>query len=249
MSTDIELQHKKLSGAIKWGVGLLGALIISPIIFMVVKGLVGLAIALFVGAVMINAAPAVANMLANWKLKLIKDEANRNPIETMQSLLTEKTAELRARSENITDFDTEVRNFDDQLEEFKRTDQAEAIKYQDISNKMHQKLEDMVESQNQAQDELSAFEENIKKAQRIYKMALAAEKVTSFSKSAEQEIYAKIREDVAFDAVRTKLNRTFATLNTAVARRSESNLALPAPQKDAVVDVVPKSTERARSIR
>jgi len=56
---------------------------------------------------------------------------------------------------------------------------------------------------------------------------LAAQKVVKMSKSAEAQVFAKIKEQVAFDAVRTQLNRSFANLNLALERREDARAALP----------------------
>ena len=61
----------------KWiKVGLIGlfALVVSPIIFMVVKGLLGLLVAATVGLVAVNLAPVVSMKIANWKIKAIVAE-------------------------------------------------------------------------------------------------------------------------------------------------------------------------------
>jgi hypothetical protein len=41
-------------------------------------------------------------------------------------------------------------------------------------------------------------------------------------------VFAKIKEQVAFDAVRTQLNRSFANLNLALERRADAQLNLGA---------------------
>lgn len=249
MDTNFQDQHSKLSNYIKWGIGILGAVIISPIVFLAVKGIVGLAIAVFTGAVVINVAPAAGNMLANWKLKLIKDEANRNPIETMENLFIEKQKELNQADTNITEFDTEVRNYDDQLSDFKKQYPEEANTYQEISNKMHQAYENMVSQQSEARQALVDFQQKITRAKAIYKMALAADHVTTLSKSAEQQAFSEIREKVAFDTVRSSLNRSFANLNMAVQKRSDVKGSLPAPSNETTIEVIPKLSEKVRSNR
>ena len=87
---------------------------------------------------------------------------------------------------------------------------------------MRTALDDMKKQQVIARDALTKFSLKIKEAEAIYKMSLAAQKVVKLSKSAEAQVFAQIKEQVAFDAVRTQLNRSFAELNRAVERRSES---------------------------
>jgi hypothetical protein len=79
----------------------------------------------------------------------------------------------------------------------------------------------------------------IKEAESIYQMALAAQRVTALSKSAEEQVFAKIREEVAFNSVRSSLNRAFAQLNLALDKRNDVQAAsLPAP----TLNTLPRGT-------
>lgn len=79
------IKRQKLATYAKWGLALLAAAIISPIIFFAVKGLIGLALAGLIGLTIVNFAPVVAMKFANWKVKAITHEAKQNPIEKMAS--------------------------------------------------------------------------------------------------------------------------------------------------------------------
>ena len=81
--------------------------------------------------------------------------------------------------------------------------------------------------QAQARRDLYEFEQAIKKAKMLYKMALAAQRVTALSKSAEERVLENIKTEIAFDSVRSNLNRSFARLNTAMARRKERPALIP----------------------
>ena len=219
-----DVRKQRLISVAKWGIGLVGAIVVAQVIFIAIKGLVGLAIAGTVGLAIINFAPVVAMKFAK---KLIVAEAENNPIETMQNLYAEKSAERTAADQNIMDFETEVRNFNDQVEAFKQQYPSEAQSYETLSEKMGQALSGMKREQSAARRELSNFDQQITRAKAIYTMALAAQKVVKMSKSAEAQVFAKIKEQVAFDAVRTQLNRSFANLNLALERREDARAALP----------------------
>jgi len=70
------------------GVVVLG-LIVAPVIFIAIYGLVGLTLALAIAAVVTLVGwatlPWLGTVAANWKLKLLKQEAAHNPVETMQT--------------------------------------------------------------------------------------------------------------------------------------------------------------------
>jgi hypothetical protein len=226
---DNDIRRQKLATLFKWGLGMVGAVLISPFVFLAVKGIAGLAIAAALGFTIIQLAPVFSLKLANWRMKLLVAEVEKNPIETMKNLYIEKTQELERADQNIVDFETEIGNFDSQLEGFKQQYPAEAASYQALSDKMHSGLADMKAQQTEARKALAAFSQQIKKAEAIYKMALAAQRVTQLSHSAEAKVFAQIKEQVAFDSVRTQLNRSFASLNLALERRADSKALLPDP--------------------
>lgn len=221
-------KKRKLAVVLKWGGGILGAAIISPIVFLALKGVLGLialGVAAGTGMTILRLSPIVSMKASNLLMRMIANEAAANPIETMQNLLVEKTEELQMADKAIVDFETEVRNYDDETAIFARQYPAEAPSFSEISRKMHEGLEQQKQKQEYARVQLGQLDQNITKAKAIYKMSMAASKVTSLSKSAEAEVFQKIRETVALDAVRTSLNRSFAQLNMAISQ--QKNIAAP----------------------
>lgn len=216
-----EIKRDKIAKYLKLGMTFVGLVVVAPFVFLAVKGLIGLVIAGVIGLGVVQFSPVVAIKFANWKMKLIVDDASKNPIETMKNIFISKTEELQHADENITAFDTEVENFDDQLEGFNKQYPDEAEKYQALSEKMHQALQDMMEQQKDARVALRDFEGRIKKAEAIYRMACAAQKVLTLQGSAESQVFDQIRTQVAFDSVRTQLNSAFAKLSMTVERRNE----------------------------
>lgn len=161
-------------------------------------------------------------------MKLLIAEVQANPIETMRNLWIEKDSELKGADQRIVDFETEVGTFRDQVSDFSNQYPDEAPKYQELQRKMEESLQTMKEEQSNARGELKAFNEKIKRAEAIYKMSLAAQNVVRLSGSAEAAVFAEIKEKVAFDSVRSQLNRAFANLNLALERRQDAvRLAAP----------------------
>lgn len=211
--------------------------ITSGVIYLALKaalGLLALGVTAGVGVVMIRLAPWASEKLANLVMKLRVKEAAENPIETMRSIQIEKSEELRAADVAIVEFETEVRNYEDEARTFAQQYPEEADAFNEIGQKMREGLAQQKEEQANARAQLADLEVRIAKGEAIYKMALAAQRVTAFSKSAEAKVFQQIREKVAFDAVRSSLNQSFASLNMALAQR-KNIAALPAAQARAAV--------------
>lgn len=229
----MEADEKKIKVAtwLKWVGGLVGIAIISPLTFLVLKGLIGMvavAVAAGAGLVMLRLSPLVSMKVSNLLLKGIANEAAANPIETMQNLLIEKSEELKEADKAIVEFETAVGNYNDQTAEFSKQYPEEAPRYKQIGQKMEEGLAQQKQKQEDAREKLIELGQKIEKAKAIYAMAKSAEEVTSASKSAEKEIWQNIRETVALDSVRTALNRSFASLNMSIAqgRTSETPKAI-----------------------
>jgi hypothetical protein len=227
---DLDLKKIKLDNKWKLILGGLGILVLAPLTSTLLWGVLGM-LAVIVGAIIgvtaIAFAPVFSMKLANAKIKAITAEAEKNPIETMIAIDIARTKELAEKDQHLEDWETELANFDDDVIDVKKQYPDEADKYERISATMHEALEGARKEQVLARQNLYEFEQAIKKAKMLYKMALAAQRVTSFSKSAEEKVLENIKTEVAFDSVRSNLNRSFARLNTAMARRQERPSLVP----------------------
>lgn len=208
----------------KWLLGGLAALLVAPFTGYILYGLLGILGLIATAAVILTAgfmAPAFAFKLANLRMKAIMAEANANPIETLKNDYLFRTRQLQEADDGIEDFQTEIANYDDQMREFSKQYPDEVGNFKEISTAMHNGLVEMKQEQAEARKAVAELERQIDKAEAIYKMALAAERVTSFSKNTEAKVFADIKQKVAFDAVRSKLNKSFASLDRAMAKRTE----------------------------
>ncbi len=220
MDDNNEIRRQKLAAIFRWGLGLVGAAIISPVVFLAVKGIVGLALAVGIGFAVIQLAPVVAMKLANWRMKLIIDEAEKNPIETLRNETLDAAKAIDSKDQELEDWDTELRTYDDELVSIKRDYPDEAASFERVSEEMHTGLTQAREEQQRARWDLEEAKRTVDKMERLYKMALAAQRVKSFSKTAEEAVMADIRQKAAMDSVRTNLNRSLSQLNTAMAKRA-----------------------------
>lgn len=187
--------------------------------------------------VLYSFAPVFATYIANKKMQLLVAVIEANPIETMQNLYAEKLTEADRQDHAITAFDTEFQNVNSLVDDLRRTDPEEAIQYAEMRDKMKEGLVSLRAEQQAATGELKSFKSQIDKARRIYKVANAMNAALESSQSAQQKVFADIKEQVSFDKVRSDLNHAFANLNSAVERRKNAAMfatptkaALPEPQ-------------------
>ena len=242
--TDPESQRAFLKKAATYGTLGLAAAALAPIALWMVQGLIAWAALGIAFLVIANFAPAVGDWFANMRIKALVAIAEANPIETMQALYTEKSSELNRQAEAVRDFETEYRNVRDLVKGLEKTDPEEAVEYAQMAAQMGESLEALKTEQNFASEALTDFSKQIDKARRIYKVAQAMNKALESSQSAQAKVFAEIKEKVAFDKVRTDLNRAFANLNMAVERRRQNALPtvevkqIDAPQLEA--DLTPQ---------
>jgi hypothetical protein len=227
---DLELKKLKLDTKWKLILGSLGILVIAPLTTTLLWSVLGLLAVILGGGIGLAAiafAPVFSMKLANARIKAIMAEADKNPIETMIAVDIARTQELAEKDQHLEDWDTELSNFYDEVIAMKKEYPEEACKYQRISAQMHDAIAEARKEQTQARRDLYEFEQAIRKAKILYKMGLAAQRVTAFSKSAEEKVLENIKTEIAFDSVRSNLNRSFARLNTAMARRQERPALVP----------------------
>lgn len=231
---DSDQKKQRLTTALKWGLGIVGLAVITPVVFLALKaalGLLALGVAGVAGVAFIRLMPVMSMKLSNTVIKLIVREAEANPIETMENLKIEKLGELQKADNAIIEFEASVRNYDDDTRQFTKDYPDEAAAYQEISSKMHEALKLQTQQQDGARLKLNDLALRIEKARAIYKMALSAQRVTQLSKSAEAKVFQDIKEKIAFESVRMELNRSFASLNMAISQQK----AVPAlPMRPAV---------------
>lgn len=240
MNASLDLRKQSLANKVKWGIAAAAALLISPVIFMIVKGLVGLAVAGVIGMAIISFAPVVSMKLANWKLKAIKAEAAANPVETMQNVYREKSQALDAFVQRIEDFATEVGNFGDKLSGFKVEFPGEAPKFQATMTAMQELLKRRRMRLYEARQELEAFAGEIRKADAIWKMGLAAASMHKAAGMTEDDFMQRIKTETAIDSVQSNLNRALAQLETSLAEDMPALEHNPSP----VIDVMARRVDR-----
>lgn len=209
-------QRKQRLETIVKVVGLLAiAVILGPLYLTILHGL-GVIAALLVGVGVLFTVnkflPYFALAIGNARLKAIKAEAAKNPVETLQNDYMKRQSALEEFRQKITVFAAEVMNFADKLVEFSQKFPAEAPKFKENLAKMKQLLALRQKKYSQAQDNLAAYELEIQKAGAIWDMGQAAAKLNEAAGMTEEDFFAKIQVETALNSVQTNLNQAFADL-------------------------------------
>lgn len=217
----------KLATGLKWGLGLGAAVLVAPVVFLAVKGIVGLAAAAVVGLVLINGAPVLAMTLANWKLKGIKYAATSNPVETLQNAYREQDAALDRFRQSITDFRAEVANFSTQVDGFAAQFPQDASKFSAQLEAMNRLLKVRESRYQTARGELQKFAGEIKRAEAIWKMGQAAQRLNKAAGFSDDDFLARIKTETALDSVQSSMNKAFAELETSLMDETPHPVDLP----------------------
>ena len=211
-----ELTLQTRRNRIETGVKVVGlavaGFVVAPFIYVAIQGIIGLAVAATVSLGIVYATPAVASSLANWRLKLIKAEAMRNPVETLQNQYVKKQQALEEFREQIRIFSAQVLTFADQVKQYVQEGLDDAPTYVDQLAKMKRLLQIRQDKYQDAKTTLSEFSETIKRTDRKWKMACAAVKMNEAAGSMEGDVFDKICIETSLESVQTKLNEAFADL-------------------------------------
>ncbi len=226
---NIEQTRAKYDKYIKIGLIVVGALVVSPIIFLVVKGMIGLIIATGVGLVAVNVAPIFSMKLANWKVKGIVAEAKANPIETMINLLAEKKEAFKAFKESVETAVTAFKTFKRQTDDF-------ALKYPARAPEFNKQVADMgvlvtrkVEALKDAQRMIAVGEEKLVEMRAYWEMSQAAISANKAAGMDTGDMYEALKSSTAVDAVWENMNQAFAELEIAAALSTPAISDAPSP--------------------
>ncbi len=205
----LDPRQEKLTTGLKWGLGIGLAVAASQIALLAIEGVAGIAVATGLGLFFTQLAPWYSFALSNLCMKLIIDDAKKNPIETLQNLRVAKAAEVAQADEEIIARDAATQNLRDKLDTLrsKYPPGDEVIKsYEHEISMQEEDLSGVKELRDSLQGDLEDLERRIEKANDFLELELALEPTRKFSKSKQAEVYAKIREKTAFDSVQSRMN-------------------------------------------
>lgn len=232
-------QATKEVKAAKWlSVILMGGVVIlfAPFIIMLLKaavGMVAVIAALIAGLALFNVSPLLSKWLtvkgANFFLRLLKDEAVKNPIETMQNnLRLRKTALENAESElsrlkgQINTFRSDLR---ENREQFPGKDFGELERVAHLMAEAYNALE---KDYLAAVDALKKYAEELRFAESKWRMALTSKSILkSLRPGGNDAVINRILDETAIRSVEETFNQSFAQLELSLASANTSAKQIP----------------------
>lgn len=220
-----EVNKQKLVNIVKWGSIITISLIAAPIVFVLAKAALGAVIALGLAGLIavagIEFSPVIAMKLANRKVKEIVSEATSNPIETLYNQLAEKRQSSNAFKDSITLFRTEIKNFEQTTAQFKKQYPEDAERFEKQLSTMNQLLSFRESRYKQLQIELDNFDKAIARAQALWNMSQAAQKMNKLAGVKMADQFEKIKTDSAVNSVMNSVNKAFSEMETALLDNEE----------------------------
>jgi len=234
---DLDQKRNRIETVVKILAVLAVGFFVAPVILITIKGLIGLVTAGAIALVAINLTPWFSAVVANWRLKALKHEAAKNPIETLQNDYRRRVEALQAFRQSILNSKAEVAMFGDKLEGFKRQYPADAAKFDTQYAQMAALLQLRGRKYAEAKDNLARYNSEIDRAKAIWEMAQAAAQMNKVAGVDTDEFYAKIQVETALGSVEKSLNVAFADLELSLAdeKADKASKATPvAPAQSAI---------------
>lgn len=230
--------------------------LLAPVIWLAVGGLFGaiLFAGTYVGAWMVR--PWVFMKAANLRLKFIKAEAAKNPVETLQSEHLRQTEMLGERKKGVESMAGAIRTLDQAVDNLEREfpNSPELPQMRQDQTELMKLLEARQRDWQEAYISLGEFAKEIKRVERLWEVSLAAAKARQQSGLTEDEWMSKLKTQTSIDAIRTQLNTQLSALNTEnmqaeadrILKGRQAAAALPPPAQGVQPPVLPQSSRTAR---
>jgi len=220
--------------AIRWGTFAKYAMLlvvgfaVAPFIWIALGGLLGLIVAALVMIAAWMLRPWVFTKAANIRISLIKHEAAKNPVPTLQENLRKEMASLDERKTKIEKLNGAIRNFKTQTREI-------ADKYGENDPSFVQMSKDIVDLErvyvdrcnkwNKAARELKRFAEEIEKAEMIWEAAQAAAAAREASGLTSEAWETELKTKTALDSIQSSYNDALASLDTSMLEEAPQRTA------------------------
>jgi hypothetical protein len=224
MLDSLELKRARTEKFAKVGLFIavaVGGFMISPFILSAIKGVVGAGVLLVLMLVAINLAPWLSKKLANVRLKMLKAEAAKNPIETLENQYAEKMAALAAFRQSIKEFHGAVLSFKTTILEYKEKHEG-PTPYDEQYGKMVLLLKNREKKYIQVQQRLQEFALLIDRKRDEWKLAQIAIR-TNKAAGVGEDFISKLMKDEAVSAVTDGLNTAFSELQVSLLDEQAEN--------------------------
>lgn len=219
-------EKQRLAKTVKFVLIGLFCAIAAPLAWLAVTGLAGMLAFMGIFAAGAALSPVIALRLANFKYRALDAErvshvvkvcaaASENPIETIQLSYNGRVKDAAKFAISITEFRTEIKNYEGTVKEFEFEYPDEAITGHAQLTFMRTNLKDREDRYGVVQLELANLAALIRKMQALWKLAMATQRMNQLSGMNTEDEFAHIKNDAAVDSVMSNLNKAFAQMETA----------------------------------
>lgn len=223
---DMKERFNQLDTRAKWGIGIVGAVVVSPMIFAaavsVISAAAAVAVAGVVGLAIIHGAPVVSMKFANWKIKGIVSEAQENPIETMVNLLANGKQAFETLRTNVTNAVAARDTFKTKAEQFAKKYPERAAEFTDKIFMMNARVEQKKQALNDAKRALEMGQDKLDEMTAYWQMSQALQAANKVVGLDNGDQFAKLKADTAVDAVFDSMNKAFAQMEVAASLEMDS---------------------------
>lgn len=223
LSADEKAQ--KWGTAVKWIAFAVVGFLVSPFILATIEGIAGLVVVGIMCAAIHFLSPVFQQMAINLRLKLIKDEATRNPVETLEAEELRLSIQLEDKKNAIAQFNAKVITFGGKIEEYKRKHPGEGVppEYQGAYDKMKELVHQQGLKWIDANKNYQLFQGVVEKSRDIWALAQAANAAKIGSGLGEDEFYAKLKVTTAYDSIQNNMNLALSDLDTMLLEADADN--------------------------
>ena len=223
--TAIAKRTQKIEACAKIGLAAFAIFLVAPFVFVLIKGVLGVAAAVLIAAVIIALAPTASLMIANMGVSTLKFEAGRNPVETLQNEYKQRAIQLEDRKETIERGIAKLKSFESKVASLKMRFPEEATQFEAQLETMQSLLRLRKEKYKAAAKELDGFHEIVEKADAIWQVSQALNDLED-GQDAAAEFYSELRTKTALDSVQESLGQSFAALDTSLLEEEVEKNAL-----------------------
>lgn len=193
--------------------------VIAPYVMTALFGLFGALIGILGMVATWMLRPWVTSVAANMRLKLIRHEAAKNPVDTLLETYRKRCISLDERKGAIERLNAQIMTFADKVDDI-------AARYGDKDRDYVKLSTDLVNLRRvyehrclkwrEARKLLDRFKEECDRGNMIWEAGCAAAAAKESSGYTEDDFLQALKTDTAFDAIDTNYNAALASLDTAL---------------------------------
>ena len=242
-NSSLEISNPIVVKAVKYGVIILGVILIAPVAVAFINGAISLMIAGIVGAIgfaLIGLAPLASLKFANFKERAIQQEnvdnikkitaaARENPIPTLYQDLANRQKEASEFEDRVAKNDAlykkNVRKTNEFIKQYSENDPAivtlkEQLQLHELAIKAQVAQLDIVKKS------VADYESTVKRADDLWEISKGIQEANDILEN-QQDIFSRIRKDTALDAVENSVNLAFSQMRMSLVGKEKDVTPIP----------------------